>query len=176
MLRRLVVASGIAMVAPTLPACHPTKPPMVEKLDETLSFSGYVVDQAHLLSDAEGHALTDRLGRFQHDTGHQMAVATVSSLHGEGIKSFSIRLANRWGVGRKPSNDGILILIAPRERKARIAIGRGLERELPDDFCQSVMDRALVPAFAKGAYGDGIDAGVTAIIDRLAAVEKKAAA
>jgi uncharacterized protein len=158
------------------PACHHAEPATAEKLDETLPFAGYVVDQAHLLSDAEGRALTDRLGRFQHDTRHQMAVVTVTSLHGEDVKPFSMKLANRWGVGRKGFDDGILILVAPHEHEARIAVGRGLEQELPDDFCHGVLERAIMPSLAKGAYGDGIEAGVTAIIDRLATVEKRATA
>jgi uncharacterized protein len=177
MFRHFLSALVLAATLVVLPAGHPARASAAAtKLDETLAFTGYVVDQARVLSDADRRALTDRLGRFQHDTGHQIAVATVTSLHGEDIKPFSITLANRWGIGRKLFNDGILILVAPNERQARIAIGRGLEQALPDDFCQSVMERALVPAFRKKAYGEGIDAGVTAIIDRLAAMEKKAAA
>jgi uncharacterized protein len=170
MLRRLLLALILGLV---LAACHPGG---TEKLDETLPFTGYVVDQAHLLSDAEGRALTERLGRFQRETGHQMAVATVTSLHGEAIATFSLTLAKRWGVGRKHIDDGILILVAPHEREARIEVGRGLEQVLPNQSCQQVMDRAMIPSFRKGAFGAGIAAGVTAIIDRLAAAEQKIAA
>ncbi|PXA82967.1 hypothetical protein DMC47_44775 [Nostoc sp. 3335mG] len=176
MFRCILIALSLSAAALALPGCHHSAPMAIEKLDETLPFSGYVVDQANLLSNTEGQALTDRLGRFQRETGHQMAVVTVTSLHGEDIKTFSTALAKRWGVGRKGVNDGILILVAPNERKTRIAIGLGLESELPDDVCRSIMNAAIVPPLANGAYGEGIDAGVTAIIERLAAAEKKAAA
>jgi len=173
MLRRLLLALSLCLAPLALAACHSSR---TEKLDETLPFVGYVVDQAHLLSDAEGRALTDRLGRFQRETGHQMAVATVTSLHGEAIASFSLTLAKRWGVGRKHVDDGILILVAPNERKARIEVGRGLEQALPNDSCQEVLDRTMIPSFRKGAFGEGLAAGVSAIIDRLAAAERKGAA
>lgn len=173
--RRVLLALILALAPPTLTACRPeVDPPKAEKLDETLPFAGYVVDHAHLLSDAEGQALTDRLGRFQRETGHQMAVATVTSLHGEDIKAFSLTLAKRWGVGRRHVDDGILILIAPNEHKARIDVGLGLERALPNEACQAVMEQAIVPSLRRGAFGEGIAAGVTAIIDRLAAAEQKA--
>ena len=172
MLPRSLLALILLLASSTLASCQPAGS---EKLDETLRFSGYVVDQARLLSDIEGQALTSRLGRFQRESGHQMAVVTVTSLHNEDIKAFSLTLAKRWGVGRKHFDDGILILIAPTERKARIEIGRGLERALPNDACQDVMDHAILPSLRKGAYGEGIAAGVTAIIDRLATTERKAA-
>ena len=115
----------------TLASCQPAGP---EKLDETLRFSGHVVDQAHLLSDIEGQALTSRLGRFQRESGHQMAVVTVTSLHNEDIKAFSLTLAKRWGIGRKHFDDGILILIPPpnARRGSRSAAGwNGRCRTMP---------------------------------------------
>lgn len=162
------------MVAPSMLGARDSG--RINRLDESLPFSGYVVDQAHLLSDAEERVLTERLGRFQRETGHQMAVATVTSLHGEDIARFSLRLAQRWGVGRRHFNDGILILVAPHERKARIEVGLGLERVLPNGACQDVMDHTMMPSFRKGAWGEGIAAGAEAIIDRLAVAERKIAA
>jgi len=136
-----------------------------------LAFTGYVVDQAGVLNPEERQRLTGRLSRLQHDTGHQFAVVTVTSLGGEDVGAFTTRLANRWGVGRKGLNDGVLLLVAPRDRRARIAVGYGLERRLPDAFCQEVMNQRMVPAFAQGKFGLGIEAGVSEIIARLAATE-----
>lgn len=73
------------------------------------------------------------------------------------------------GIGRKGINDGIVILVAPTDRKARIAVGYGLEARLPNAFCQEVMVRKMIPAFAQGQIGAGIEAGVSAIMDRLSA-------
>lgn len=135
--------------------------------DEPLRPIGNVVDQAKVLNDTEKERLTSLLLRFQTETGHQLVVVTVKSLLGEDVKDFTMRLANHWSIGRKGINDGIVILVAPHDRKARIAVGIGLEQQLPDAFCQHVMDRIMVPAFAKGQIGQGIEGGASVIIKRL---------
>jgi uncharacterized protein len=137
--------------------------------EASLEQPDYVVDQAGVLSPAQRQELTDQLRRFERETRHQFVVVTVKTLGGVEVAAFTRTLANKWGVGRKGINDGIVVLVAPNERKARIAIGYGLERQLPDAFCQEVMDREMIPAFAQGLIGDGIGAGVTAIIKQLAA-------
>ena len=132
-----------------------------------LQFTGFVVDQADILPPAAEAKLTARLDRLQRRTGHQFAVVTVASLGGQDVGRFTTALANRWGVGRKGLNDGIVLLVAPNERKVRIAIGFGLERTMPDAICAAIIQRDILPAFRKGEMIAGIDAGVTAIIDRL---------
>ena len=140
-----------------------------EKASEAgLEFTGYVVDQANLLTADERRALTDELGQFERETGHQLAVVTVNSLGGEDIATFTTRLGNRWGVGREGIDDGIIILVAPNERRTRIAVGFGLEKSLPDEFCSQVLRDSLTPALRRGQPGAGIRAAVWAIIDRLA--------
>jgi uncharacterized protein len=136
-------------------------------LARTLEFSGFVVDQAHLLTREEIGRLTSRLDRFQQRTSHQFAVVTVSDLGGQDVSSFTLTLANRWGVGRAGFNDGIVLLVAPRERQARIEIGGGLERILTDRVCAQIMADAIIPQFRRGRMASGIDAGVTAIIARI---------
>jgi len=138
----------------------------------SLKFTGYVVDQANLLDARQRRELTDILGRFQQNTKHQLAVVTVTSLSGEDVSVFTRALANRWGVGRRGANDGIVLLVAPNERKSRIAVGRGLEGRLTDPFCESIMSTQMVPAFKAGQFAKGINAGVRAIIKKLVATER----
>ncbi|WP_162140496.1 TPM domain-containing protein [Sphingomonas sp. PR090111-T3T-6A] len=128
-----------------------------------IAFTGFVVDQASVLSPAERDRLTMRLDWFQQRTGHQFAVVTVDSLHGQNVALFTRRLANRWGVGRFAVNDGILLLIAPNEKKARIEVGRGLERRLTDPLCTAIMRWTIIPAIRRDGVAAGIDAGVGAI-------------
>ncbi|MCM8730892.1 TPM domain-containing protein [Hephaestia sp. MAHUQ-44] len=71
------------------------------------------------------------------------------------------------GIGRRAHNDGIVLLVAPAERKARIAVGRGLESALPDATCTEIMEGAILPLFRRGDLRGGIDAGVAAIIAKL---------
>jgi uncharacterized protein len=136
-------------------------------LASSLAFTGFVVDEARLLSASERAQLTNELDHFQQRSGHQFAVVTVSRLDGEEIGIFTRRLAKRWGVGRKRENDGVVLLVAPRERKVRIEVGLGLERRLTNPYCQSVLRTKVMPWFRQGRFGAGIQAGVAAIISRL---------
>jgi len=160
------LAMPLALLGVVAAPCQAMEP-KIAIANEPLQFTGYVVDQAQVLNSQEKQRLTLRLGLFQRETGHQLAVVTVKTLQGEDVKDFTMRLANRWGVGRKDLNDGIVILVAPNDRKARIAVGIGLEQRLPDAFCQQVMSRIMVPAFAKARIGQGIERGVSALIERL---------
>lgn len=171
--RRYALALAAALLAAVLPSvsASPSRAdaagPATAKIGDrakTLEFTGFVVDQAHLLTGRQIAELTGRLDRFQQATGHQFAVVTVPDLGGEDVSTFTIRLAKRWGVGRRGVNDGIVLLVAPKERRARIEIGRGLERILTDRRCARIMAEAIIPRFRNGKMAAGIDAGVTAII------------
>lgn len=96
-----------------------------------------------------------------------MVVATVRTLGGQDIATFTRNLANAWGIGRKDYNDGVVLLVAPNERKARIAVGLGLEKALPDALCRQIMDEQMLPRFREGDLSAGIEAGVDALIARL---------
>jgi uncharacterized protein len=150
-------------------AATPTAQPVAAKVTASapeIAFTGLVVDQAAVLTPAEKGRITTRLDRFQQRTGHQFAVVTVDSLHGEDIAAFTTRLGKRWGVGRREIDDGIILLVAPNERQARIAVGRGLEEQLTDPLCASIMRWTIIPAVRKHGVAAGVDAGVTAILDQ----------
>ncbi len=132
-----------------------------------LRFTGYVVDQAGVLTPQQRQRLTQQLSRFQRETAHQMVVVTVNNLNGDDVARFTDRLGNRWGVGRRGINDGIVLLVAPNDRRARISVGSGLTRQLPDAVCQRVMDQVMIPAFKAGEVGLGIERGVAALLERL---------
>ena len=128
---------------------------------------GHVSDHADILSPSQEQALTEQLEAFEARTKHQMVVATVDSLNGEEIADFTRDLANAWGVGRADHDDGVVILVAPNERKVRIAVGHGLEEKLPDTFSQSVLDSIMLPRFRENDFASGIAGGVKAITERL---------
>jgi uncharacterized protein len=91
-------------------------------------------------------------------------VVTVPNLHGQDIATFGVDLGRRLGVGRKDINDGVLLIVAPRERKARIEVGYGLEKALRDEDAGRIMRDAILPAFGAGDMPRGIAAGVDGII------------
>lgn len=131
------------------------------------ALTGRVGDQALILDAAFEARLTARLERLEQATRHQMVVVTVPSLGGRDVADYTRDLANAWGIGRREHNDGIVILVAPNERRARIEIGTGLEAALPNALCAEIMRREMIPRFRAGDYAGGIEAGVEALARRL---------
>jgi uncharacterized protein len=131
------------------------------------ALTGRVVDDAALLPAARQAALATRLQAFESRTGHQLVVVTVPSLNGQSIADFGLRLGRTWGIGRKGSDDGILLIVAPTEGKVRIEVGYGLEQQLSDPACAAIIATDLLPSFKAGRFADGIDKGADAIMARL---------
>lgn len=129
--------------------------------------AGRVTDAADILDTRQEAALSGQLEELERATGYQMVVVTVQTLDGQDITAFTRELGNAWGVGRAEHDDGAVLLIAPNERKVRIAVGSGLERALPDHICQKIIDDDILPRFKIGDLPGGIDAGVSALIRAL---------
>ncbi len=94
-------------------------------------------------------------------------IATVPSLQGRSIEDYSVQLARSWRIGSAAHNDGVLLLVAPTERKVRIEVGYGLERRVTDPFAARVIREQIIPRFQAEDYAAGIAAGSAAIIARL---------
>jgi uncharacterized protein len=123
-----------------------------------------VVDAADLLpADAEAR-LAARLAAVEAQSKHQFVVVTVKSLGEHDIADYGLTLGNYWGIGRKSANDGVLLVVAPNEQKARIEVGKGLEAALTDAEASAIMAKDLIPHFRDGNYPEGIAAGSEAII------------
>ena len=129
--------------------------------------TGRVVDQAELLSPTAEAELTARLAAHEDATTNQVVVATVNSLEGGSIDDYGVQLGRHWALGQKAKDNGVLLLIAPNERKMRIDVGYGLEGTLTDALCSIIIDRRLKPAFRAGDFEGGISAGIDGIIDIL---------
>lgn len=135
--------------------------------------TGPVVDGAKLLSADDKTKLTDLLMRLQQTKKIQMAVLTVTSLQGFDIEGFSQAVFEKWKLGTKGQDQGLLMTIAPNERRMRFEVGYGLEGDLTDVFTKQVLDGIVAPYFRKQRYGDGIYAGVNAVAGKLGlSVEK----
>ncbi|KQX26243.1 MULTISPECIES: TPM domain-containing protein [unclassified Sphingomonas] len=130
-------------------------------------FAGRVTDEARLLSPAVAGQIGRRLARLEAATGHQFVVLTVSSLRGQRIEDFGIRVGRSWAIGRKGINDGVLLIVAPNERRVRIEVGYGLETPLSDPVCAKIIRETILPRFRKGEMAEGIGAGVDAVIARI---------
>ena len=128
----------------------------------------YVVDLAGIIRTDIEERLNVYLREVEQKTTAQIAVLTVNSLDGEDIESASIRIAEKWGLGQKGKDNGVLILIALDDRKYRFEIGYGLEPLLPDSLVGSIGREHLVPFFRKGDYSTGI---LNAVIEIIKVIE-----
>ncbi len=145
--------------------------------------TGRVVDNAQLLSAATETEVTRQLASFEERTSDQLVVVTTASLEGESIERLGRRLGNGWGIGQKKLNNGVLLLIAPNERKVRIEVGCGLEGLLTDERAAAIIEQTLLPLLRAGDFDQAVKAGVADILEVLASearrpvpsLEKKAA-
>jgi uncharacterized protein len=122
-----------------------------------------VHDEAGVLSEEAVHSLESQLAQFQDSTTNQMAILIIPSLDGEVLEDYSLRVAEKWQLGQKGRDNGILILIAIQDRKMRIEVGYGLEGALPDATCAQIIRNEMAPNFRRGDYDAGVTAAVEAI-------------
>ncbi|MBN1781352.1 YgcG family protein [bacterium] len=129
--------------------------------------TGRVTDNAQILSSETSRMLTERLRDHENRTGNQIAVLTVSSLDGEAVEDYALDVFNEWKLGQKDRDNGILILVAPNDRRMRIEVGYGLEPVMPDAMAGRIIRGIMTPRFKNGDYDGGIMEGTLAVIDVL---------
>src|SRR5439155_14458302 len=100
-------------------------------------------------------------------TGHEIALLTVESLHGEPIERFALEVGRAWAIGGKGKNDGAILVVSKQDRMIRIEVGRGLEGSLPDIVCGRIIRNVITPEFRRGRFGEGLGEGVVAIQDAI---------
>jgi uncharacterized protein len=123
---------------------------------EPPALGGRVNDHAGLLPGDSRRALEERLAQHEKQTGHQFAVLTIPSLEGDSLEDFSLRAVEKWKLGRKGTDDGLLLLVVQKERKVRIEVGYGLEGTITDATSARVIRNLITPSFRRGQYADGI--------------------
>ena len=131
------------------------------------SLSGRVVDKANLLGSTTEQRISQQLEAHQNATGNQVVVVTVPSLQGYDIETYGYQLGRHWGIGQKGKNNGVLLIVAKQERRMRIEVGYGLEGTLTDAISSNIISAIMRPAFKRGQFEQGIEAGTTAIIEAL---------
>jgi uncharacterized protein len=125
--------------------------------------TGAVNDFAGILSAEERSVLEIKVREFQRPAGLEMAVVTVSSLGGDTIENYAVKLFEEWGIGQELKDNGVLLLVAPTEREVRIEVGYGLEPLLTDAESSWIIRTAILPAFKSGDYSGGIRVGIDGI-------------
>jgi uncharacterized protein len=128
---------------------------------------GRVTDDAELLSPDAVKRISAKLESHEKNTTNQVAVLTVATLDGESIEGFAVRVFEKWQLGQKNKDNGILVVVAPKERRMRIEVGYGLEGRLTDLEAGRIIRNIMAPRFKKNNFDDGIEQGVLAIIGQL---------
>ncbi len=129
----------------------------------------YVVDLAGVVENNTEMKLNRYLQELEVKTTAQLVILTIKSLEGESIEDFSITVAHdKWKLGQKGKDNGVLLLISVKDRKYRIEVGYGLEGVLPDSLVGSIGRNYLVPYFRKGDYSKGIYTATLAIANEIA--------
>jgi len=131
------------------------------------ALSGRVVDEANVLDPATRAALDQKLAAFETKSGDQVVVVTLKSLQGTSIEDYGYQLGRRWQIGEKGKNNGVLLIVAPNERKVRIEVGYGLEGTLTDAVSRLIIENAIVPRFRANDTAGGITRGVDDVIQVL---------
>lgn len=127
-----------------------------------------VNDYAGILPNAQEQALEAKLVAYNDSTSTQIAVVIIPSLEGDDDFDFSQRLAEDWGIGGKENNNGVLLLIAQKEKKIRIHTGYGTEGAIPDAIAKRIIEQRIKPAFQAGDFFRGIDDATSDMISALA--------
>ncbi|WP_428668801.1 TPM domain-containing protein [Reyranella sp.] len=128
------------------------------------ALTGRIVDQANVIPVETRTALEPKLADLEAKSGIQLVVATVTSLEGQEIEPYANELFRTWKLGEKTKNNGVLLLVAPNERRVRIEVGYGLEGTLTDALSKVIITNAITPRFKAGDFGGGIARGVDDII------------
>ncbi len=129
--------------------------------------SGRIVDNAEILGAETKQKLAAQLKAHEAETTHQIAVLTVPSLEGESVESYAEQVFNTWKLGRKGKDNGVLVLVAPNERRMRIEVGYGLEGALTDVAASRIVRNVMTPRFKEGNFDAGVAEGVQAVIGQL---------
>jgi len=132
------------------------------------TLTGRIVDGANLIAPEARQRIDEKLRTHEEKTSDQLVVATVPSLQGVTIEEFANGLFRFWKLGEKAKNNGVLLLVAPNERKVRIEVGYGLEGALTDALSKLIITTAVTPKFKTGDFAGGIEAGVDGILAILA--------
>jgi uncharacterized protein len=128
------------------------------------ALTGRIVDGAGVIPADTRSAIEPKLADLETKSGIQLVVATVASLDGEEIEPYANELFRNWKLGEKTKNNGVLLLVAPNQRRVRIEVGYGLEGTLTDALSKVIIANAIAPRFKTGDFGGGVSRGVDDII------------
>ncbi|HEX3111231.1 MAG TPA: TPM domain-containing protein [Thermoanaerobaculia bacterium] len=127
----------------------------------------WFTDEAGLVQGSDAAALNEKLRAFEQSSGAQFIVYVFKSLDGDPLEDFTIRCAEKWKVGNKKYDNGLILFVFVQDRKFRIEVGYGLEGAVTDAFSSDVLRNYLTPHFRQGDYAGGLNAAADAIMAKI---------
>jgi uncharacterized protein len=142
-------------------------PALAQPLQPVPALSGRVVDTTGTLDASQAAALDAKLAALEKDKGAQVVVLMVPTTAPEDIAAYANRVGNSWKIGRAGVGDGLILLVALKDRRARIEVAKTLEGAVPDIAASRIIDEALVPFFRRNDFAGGLDAAVDQLSARI---------
>lgn len=124
--------------------------------EEFPASTGYVNDFAQVLSQDDEIRLTERLTELERSTTAEVTVVTMTTTAPRDVADYAVALFERWGIGKRGNDNGVLVLLAIQDRALRIEVGYGLEGILPDGLVGRIRDEEMTPLLREGRYGDAV--------------------
>jgi uncharacterized protein len=135
-----------------------------QQIPEPMSPPRLVNDFTSLLAEQQQITLSNKLLDFNNQTSTQIYVVTWDDLQGYPINEYGVLLAEKWGIGQKGKDNGLLILVSPANRKVTIQTGYGLEGAVPDAIAKRLIENVINPAFRQGEYYAGLDSATNVLM------------
>jgi len=132
------------------------------------NYTGYVNDNANILSDEVKAKLTALSAEIESKTTSQLAVLTIDTTSPLDIETYAVKLFEKWGIGQKGKNNGVLILVAVKDRAVRIEVGYGLEGAIPDALAKNIIEKSMIPFFKNSDYNTGVLQGAAVVSNLIA--------
>jgi uncharacterized protein len=126
--------------------------------------TGRVVDEAKVLGEPFLQTWESQLQSLEETTGVQVAILVIPSLEGEPIEDYSLLVASTWKLGQKGADNGVLILVATRDKKVRIEVGYGLEGTLTDVYCHRIIQNKMIPEFRNFRWEKGLESALSVLL------------
>jgi uncharacterized protein len=141
---------------------------LFSQTDKFPQYSGYINDYADVLSYETEITLSALISELEQKTTAQVAVITIDSTAPLDIETYAVKLFEKWGIGQKGKDNGVLLLIAINDRAMRIEVGYGLEGAIPDALAKVIIEEYIVPSFKQGDFNTGIIKGTVGITKLIA--------
>ncbi len=125
---------------------------------------GFVSDFANIIDASTRQSLENKLLDLNNTKTAEIAVVTVPDLGDESIETYAVKLFEEWGIGKKGVDNGLLLLVAPKEREVKIEVGYGMESVVTDLLANQVIQKVIIPEFKADNYSRGIQGGVDSLV------------